>query len=333
MGGSWAGEGYGEVYGSYGSYGSEGYGSPVMEGAAAFGGRLNTYSQNTSNPHKHYPNFSPGLPIQTVPGPAGVMGPEGCNLFIFHIPSDFTNVDLFNLFCPFGGLVSVRIMTEKGTGRGRGFGFVSYAEQEGAELAIRNLNGIALGNKRLKVQFKQSRRRSWSEPGPVPEREAVASRAMEEVLGTYAVKTPDSVSVTSVPPTPQAADTEPHETKSLMGEKIFTPPPSTSNKLAYSSSSSEARRKSDTTSHSGNRSSLTSSSDSLESPSRGVSFSSLSLSVPRSSSAPLPSIDDEPLHSRSSSGGISVESSIDSTAGGDDNDDCVSFKTANQSAC
>lgn len=48
-------------------------------------------------------------------------------------------------------------MVEKDTGRSRGFGFVSYDSPESAALAIKELNGFAIGNKRLKVQHKQIR--------------------------------------------------------------------------------------------------------------------------------------------------------------------------------
>ena len=49
---------------------------------------------------------------------------ENCNLFIFHLPNSFTNRDLYHLFAPFGEIVSVRIITEKFTGRSRGI-FIS----------------------------------------------------------------------------------------------------------------------------------------------------------------------------------------------------------------
>jgi RNA recognition motif-containing protein len=138
---------------------------------------------------------SPGPPIQTT---NSNKGPDGANLFIFHIPNHFTNVDMYQLFCPFGNLLSVRIMVEKNTGRSRGFGFVSYDSPESAALAIKELNGYPVceyfsdpdstsclilrlhwhmvsvsyrllllfcrqvGNKRLKVQHKQIRPRENS---------------------------------------------------------------------------------------------------------------------------------------------------------------------------
>ena len=94
-------------------------------------------------PHggQFYPATSPGPPIQTT---ASNKGPDGANLFIFHIPNHFTNLDMYHLFCPYGNLLSVRIMVERDTGRSRGFGFVSYDNPESAAMAIKDLNGFAV---------------------------------------------------------------------------------------------------------------------------------------------------------------------------------------------
>lgn len=83
-------------------------------------------------------------------------GPDGANLFVFHIPNDMTNADLLDLFKPHGNVLSVRIMTEEDTGRGRGFGFVSYDSAESAARAIHYLHGHQIQGKRLKVQQKQT---------------------------------------------------------------------------------------------------------------------------------------------------------------------------------
>lgn len=110
---------------------------------------------NPRHPHGHpmamgpyggqfYPATSPGPPIQTT---ASNKGPDGANLFIFHIPNHFSNLDMYQLFCPYGNLLSVRIMVEKDTGRSRGFGFVSYDTPDAAALAIKELNGCAVRHK------------------------------------------------------------------------------------------------------------------------------------------------------------------------------------------
>ena len=88
-----------------------------------------------------FPTSSPGPPIQTT---ASNKGPDGANLFIFHIPNHFTNLDMYQLFEPYGILLSVRIMVERDTGRSRGFGFVSYDSPESAALAIKALNGFTV---------------------------------------------------------------------------------------------------------------------------------------------------------------------------------------------
>jgi len=115
------------------------------------------YSKGNNNAYQSYNSFAqvihdPGPPIQMT---NANKGPDGSNLFIFHIPNQFTNFDMYQLFQPYGNLLSVRIMVEKHTGRSRGFGFVSYDNPESAELAIQNLSGYQIGNKRLKVQHKQ----------------------------------------------------------------------------------------------------------------------------------------------------------------------------------
>lgn len=123
------------------------------------GGRIPRQSPHSPGGHRglhggmpYYAATTPGPPIQTT---ASNKGPDGANLFIFHIPNHFTNLDMFNLFCHYGNLISVRIMVEKDTGRSRGFGFVSYDKPEAAAMAIKELNGFVIGNKRLKVQHKQ----------------------------------------------------------------------------------------------------------------------------------------------------------------------------------
>lgn len=95
---------------------------------------------------------TPGLPIKTSDLDKG---PDGCNLFVFHIPNDMTNLDLYQLFSAFGEVLSAHIMVDKQSGRSRGFGFVSYSSLDAAEEAIRHVNGYVLGHKRLKVEQKK----------------------------------------------------------------------------------------------------------------------------------------------------------------------------------
>ena len=130
--------GPGDIYGSPGSplQPRPAAQMPVYPGPHMGGGmrQMGLYGQ-------YYPATSPGPPIQTT---ESNKGPDGANLFIFHIPNHFTNIDMYQLFCPYGNLLSVRIMVEKDTGRSRGFGFVSYDSPASAALAIKELNGFAV---------------------------------------------------------------------------------------------------------------------------------------------------------------------------------------------
>lgn len=108
---------------------------------APFGGGGNAMRPSGTYGGQFFPATSPGPPIQTTPSNKG---PAGANLFIFHIPNHFTNLDMYHLFCPYGNLLSVRIMVERETGRSRGFGFVSYDSPESAAMAIKELNGFAV---------------------------------------------------------------------------------------------------------------------------------------------------------------------------------------------
>ena len=64
---------------------------------------------------------------------------------------------LHSLFAQYGEVISAQIVTDRDTGRSRGFGFVEFAEQESAEKATRELNGTELDGRNLKVNEARSR--------------------------------------------------------------------------------------------------------------------------------------------------------------------------------
>lgn len=82
-------------------------------------------------------------------------GPEGANLFIYHLPVEFTDSDLLQTFSPFGNVVSAKVFIDKQTNLSKCFGFVSYDNPMSAQAAIHSMNGFQIGQKRLKVQLKR----------------------------------------------------------------------------------------------------------------------------------------------------------------------------------
>ena len=65
-------------------------------------------------------------------------------LYVGNLPFSATEDDLRNLFSQYGIIHSVKMITDRETGKPRGFGFVEI-EQDGANAAVEALNGADFG--------------------------------------------------------------------------------------------------------------------------------------------------------------------------------------------
>ncbi len=78
-------------------------------------------------------------------------------LFVGNLSFNTTENDLQDAFAAHGTVVEANIMTDRATGRPRGFGFVTMSTAEEAQAAINGLNGASLDNRALTVNAAKPR--------------------------------------------------------------------------------------------------------------------------------------------------------------------------------
>ncbi|HPQ41664.1 MAG TPA: RNA-binding protein [bacterium] len=79
------------------------------------------------------------------------------DIYVGNLSYQTQSEDLEKLFGQYGTVSSVRIITDRDTGRSKGFGFLEMPEADEAAEAIENLNGFELDGRALKVNESQPR--------------------------------------------------------------------------------------------------------------------------------------------------------------------------------
>ena len=87
------------------------------------------------------------------------------NIFVGNLAFSATDHDLRQLFEPYGAVDKVNIITDRDTGRSRGFGFVEMPDSAAAKAAIQGLQGHQLAGRALNVNEAKPR-----EPRPAASR-------------------------------------------------------------------------------------------------------------------------------------------------------------------
>ena len=77
------------------------------------------------------------------------------NLYVGNLPHSTTEAELRTVFEAHGAVEKVSIVTDRETGRGRGFAFVEMSDAGEADKAVAALNGTELGGRTLKINEAQ----------------------------------------------------------------------------------------------------------------------------------------------------------------------------------
>lgn len=81
------------------------------------------------------------------------------NIYVGNLSFDMSTNQLQGLFAEFGEVADAQVITDRDTGRSRGFGFVEMESAEAANKAISSLNGTEVDGRQLKVNVAKPRSR------------------------------------------------------------------------------------------------------------------------------------------------------------------------------
>ena len=73
------------------------------------------------------------------------------NIYVSNLGFNVKNEDLKKHFSEYGEVTAVNVIIDKVTNRSRGFAFIDMKDDRAAEKAIRELNGLKLDNRSIKV--------------------------------------------------------------------------------------------------------------------------------------------------------------------------------------
>ncbi len=86
-------------------------------------------------------------------------------LYVGGLPYQTNEQDLIDLFSQFGQVISATVITDRDTGRSKGFGFVELGSDDEAHAAIDRLNGSTMGNRTITVNEARERQASENRGG------------------------------------------------------------------------------------------------------------------------------------------------------------------------
>lgn len=92
----------------------------------------------------------PSLRRFSVPSAPTSIEEHLINIYVGNLPFSYDSASLESLFSPYGAVQSASVISDRETGRSRGFGFVEMSDEDGRR-AVEELNGREIDGRRLTV--------------------------------------------------------------------------------------------------------------------------------------------------------------------------------------
>ncbi|KAL8248761.1 hypothetical protein R6Q59_005629 [Mikania micrantha] len=104
-------------------------------------------------------NVSTGLLSSNSPFFQAIRSMSSAKLFVGGLAYATDEMGLREAFQQYGEVIEARVITDRDSGRSRGFGFVSYTSADAANSALQDMDGKELHGRRIRVNFAQERPR------------------------------------------------------------------------------------------------------------------------------------------------------------------------------
>lgn len=87
------------------------------------------------------------------------------NIYVSNLSFDVQDEDLKDFFTPYGEVTSAKVITDRETGRSRGFGFVEMSDEAASKKAIAELDGATVENRTISVSVAKPKEERSSRGG------------------------------------------------------------------------------------------------------------------------------------------------------------------------
>jgi len=111
-------------------------------------------------------------------------------LYVGNLPKELDRLELQEVFAPEGESVTTKVITDRKTGKCRGFGFVTVLTDEQADQVIEKYNGLMFKENPLKIEKALPRSKGKSEKGEDDQQQPSSSPAAPQLVSASASTSP-----------------------------------------------------------------------------------------------------------------------------------------------